>query len=150
MLPLSGDVSELQNITSHVLAACPIWQGDSAGFHRGKQWTEQATIWLMIYYSIKSHFMKSNCLFSKSAFENCWRDDYVLLKKMLLTKFREVHPNGVTATLLNTLRPRQNGHHFADDLLKCIFLNGNDRIPIRISLKVVKGVQLTLFQHWFR
>ena len=76
--------------------------------------------------------MKSNCLFSKSTFENGWRNDYVLLKKMLLTKFREIYPNGVTATLLNKLRPRQNGLHFADDLSKCIFLNENDRIPIRI------------------
>ena len=25
----------------------------------------------------------------------------------------------------NTLRPRQNGHHFPDDILKCIFLNEN-------------------------
>ena len=25
----------------------------------------------------------------------------------------------------NTLRPRQNGRHFADDILKCIFLNEN-------------------------
>ena len=37
--------------------------------------------------------------------------------------------------LLNTLRPRQNGHHFADDVFKCIFLNGNLWILIKISLK---------------
>ena len=30
--------------------------------------------------------------------------------------------------LLNTLRPRQNGRHFADDIFKCIFLNENERI----------------------
>ena len=39
--------------------------------------------------------------------------------------------------LLNTLRPRQNGHHFPDDIFKCIFLNGNVWIPIEISLKLV-------------
>ena len=38
---------------------------------------------------------------------------------------------------LNTLRPRQNGRHFADDILKCIFLNENVWIPIEISLKFV-------------
>ena len=27
--------------------------------------------------------------------------------------------------ILNTLRPRQNGCHFADDVFKCIFLNEN-------------------------
>ena len=37
----------------------------------------------------------------------------------------------------NTLRPRQNGRHFADDILKCIFLNENVWIRIEISLKFV-------------
>ena len=35
------------------------------------------------------------------------------------------------------LKPRQNGHHFADDILKCIFLNENVWILITISLKFV-------------
>ena len=40
----------------------------------------------------------------------------------------------------NSLRPRQNGRHFADDIFKCIFLNENVWIPIKISLKfVLKG-----------
>ena len=38
---------------------------------------------------------------------------------------------------INTLRPRQNGRHFADDIFKCIFLNENVWIPIQISLKFV-------------
>ena len=38
---------------------------------------------------------------------------------------------------LNTLRQRQNGRHFADDIFKCIFLNENVWIPIKISLKFV-------------
>ena len=38
---------------------------------------------------------------------------------------------------LNTLRPRQNGHHFADDISKCIFLNENVRIPTKISMMFV-------------
>ena len=37
----------------------------------------------------------------------------------------------------NTLRPRQNGRHFPDDIFKCIFLNENVRISIKISLKFV-------------
>ena len=37
--------------------------------------------------------------------------------------------------LLNTLRPRQSGHHFQDDIFKCIFLNQNAGIWIKISLK---------------
>ena len=38
---------------------------------------------------------------------------------------------------LNTLRPRQNGRHFADDIFKCIILNENVWIPIKISLEFV-------------
>ena len=38
---------------------------------------------------------------------------------------------------INTLRPRQNGRHFADGVFKCIFLNGNWWISIKTSLKFV-------------
>ena len=38
---------------------------------------------------------------------------------------------------INTLRPRQNGRHLADDIFKGIFLNKNVWIPIKFSLKFV-------------
>ena len=42
---------------------------------------------------------------------------------------------------LNSLKPRQNGRHFADDIFKCIFLNEDVWILIKISLKFVpKGL----------
>ena len=42
---------------------------------------------------------------------------------------------------LNTLRPRQNGRHFADDIFKCIFLNKNVWFPTKITLKFIpKGL----------
>ena len=37
----------------------------------------------------------------------------------------------------NTLRPRQNGRHFPDDIFKWIFLNENVWISIKISLEFV-------------
>ena len=37
----------------------------------------------------------------------------------------------------NTLRPKQDGRHFADDIFTCIFLNENAWILIKISLKFV-------------
>ena len=37
----------------------------------------------------------------------------------------------------NTLRLRQNGHHFTDTIFKCIILYENVWIPIKISLKFV-------------
>ena len=45
--------------------------------------------------------------------------------------------NCVCNWLFNTLRPRQNGRHFADDIFNCVFLNENVWIPIKISLKFV-------------
>ena len=46
------------------------------------------------------------------------------------------HPS-TPVVLPNTLRLRQNGRHFPDDIFKCIFLNENVRISIEISLKFV-------------
>ena len=38
---------------------------------------------------------------------------------------------------VNILRPRQNGRRFADDIFKCIFLNENVWMPIKISMTFV-------------
>ena len=43
---------------------------------------------------------------------------------------------------VNTLRLRQNGCHFADNIFKCIFLNKNVWIVIDISLKFVLKSQI--------
>ena len=43
---------------------------------------------------------------------------------------------------VNTLRPRQNGCHFPDDILEWIFLNENVWISIEISLKFVPKGQI--------
>ena len=39
--------------------------------------------------------------------------------------------------MVNSLRPRQHGHHFPDDIFRCIFLNENIWIAINISLGFV-------------
>ena len=39
--------------------------------------------------------------------------------------------------IVNTLRPRHNGCHFADDIFKCIFFYENVWIPNKISLNFV-------------
>ena len=39
--------------------------------------------------------------------------------------------------VLNTLRLRQNGRHFPDNIFKCIFLNENIQILIKISVEFV-------------
>ena len=45
--------------------------------------------------------------------------------------------NLLLVRLLNTLKLRHNGRHFADDSFKCIFLNENVCISSKISLKLV-------------
>ena len=58
--------------------------------------------------------------------------------------------------LLKTLRPRQNGRHFTDAVFKCIFLNENVWMLIKISLKFVpKGpinntIALVQIMAWHR
>ena len=54
--------------------------------------------------------------------------------------FKTLNFRGVSRYLIdhfNTLRPRQNGRHFADDTFKRTFLNKTFRISIKISLKFV-------------
>ena len=49
-----------------------------------------------------------------------------------------VRPNTLWGSAqCNILRPRQNGHHFADNTFKCIFLNEKVWIAIKISMKFV-------------
>ena len=44
--------------------------------------------------------------------------------------------------VINTLKPRWNGLHFADNIFKRIFFNENVWISIKISLKFVPGDQI--------
>ena len=43
---------------------------------------------------------------------------------------------------VNTLRPRQNGRHFPDDISKWIFLNENAWISIKIPLKFIPKIPI--------
>ena len=48
------------------------------------------------------------------------------------------HKKSSPVTSITTLRPRQDVRHFSDDIFKCIFLNDNAWIFIKISLKLVR------------
>ena len=48
-------------------------------------------------------------------------------------------PTGSFFYLLNTMRSRQNDRQFPDDMLKCIWLNENVYIYMKISLKFVSN-----------
>ena len=64
------------------------------------------------------------------------------------TVWRPMH--WVIWDILLTRRPRQDDRNFPDDIFKRIFLNKNLWIFIKILLKFVPRVQLTIFQHLFR
>ena len=51
------------------------------------------------------------------------------------------------STKVDTLRPRQNGCHFADGISKWIFMNENMYLDI---YNLFLRVQLTIKQHWIR
>ena len=57
----------------------------------------------------------------------------------IATVYSEEINNHITVPVrvVNTLRPRQNGRNFTDDIFKYIFLNENVWIPVKISLKFV-------------
>ena len=52
--------------------------------------------------------------------------------------------------LFNTLRPRQDGRHFPDDIFKCIFWMKMYEFPLKFHWSLFPKVRLTIFQHWFR
>ena len=58
-------------------------------------------------------------------------------KKQNKTKNKQTNLTIKGLDTFNTLRPRQNGRHFANDIFKCIFLNKIVSIAIEISLKFV-------------
>ena len=65
------------------------------------------------------------------------KNEFVNRTSILYFPHKYQGPYKIWDIRLNTLRPRQNGRHFADDIFKCIFLIENVWIPIKISLKFV-------------
>ena len=60
----------------------------------------------------------------------------------LLTFLYWDSPLVLSGNFINSLRPRRYRRHFADDIFKCIFLNENEWMSLRISLKFVPKVQI--------
>ena len=60
-----------------------------------------------------------------------WHFRTICVEHLLIQDFLCYHAR----IWLNTLRPRQNGRHFPDDIFKCILFNENVWISLKISLK---------------
>ena len=73
-------------------------------------------------------------------FQETWNYFCILYHSSRLMAW-EILPRG-RHWLLNSLRPRQHGRHFADDTFKPVFLYENIRISIKISRKFVSKVPI--------
>ena len=72
---------------------------------------------------------------SNKAWIRRWISSYILVKQFDII----THPcPNFNDSLVNTLRSRQDGRYFADDIFKCIFFNENGCILINFSLKYVR------------
>ena len=98
---------------------------------------------MVVTYSPPSHYLNQWCPIVNQTLRNIFQWNIIWNTKVFIKEnaFEDtVCEIGSTLSwpkCVNTLRPRQNGRHFADDICKCIFLNENVRIPIEISLKFV-------------
>ena len=83
-----------------------------------------------------------------------WIGNYICVKQW--DWMTHLCPN-FNSGLVNTLRPRRNRRHFTYDIFKCIFLNENVWISVKISLKFVPNgpidnipalVQIMAWRRW--
>ena len=106
---------------------CPVSHGITPNFTWSIPWTiAQVAIWLV---------WPRSCTYGSATLHKSSYDGHDLY---------------VTSCTFNTLRPRQNGRHFAHDTFNHIFVNENEWISIKISLKFVPKGQInnipSLFQ----
>ena len=94
--------------------------------------------WPFCRLHFQMHLFKTNCWFVTNILLKVATDNNTVLAptmaQCLTVSWNYDSPVHLG---INTLRPRQNGRHFADDIFKCIFLNENVWIPVKISLRFV-------------
>ena len=101
----------------------------------------KSSVFITTHWASCSHHKCMRCLYVKCSC-NVWHlfgIKAVAIPTRMIYKHHMLYQiSQHTATpLINTLRPRQEGRHFPDDISKCIFLNENVWILIKISLKFV-------------
>ena len=89
-----------------------------------------------------SHYLVQWCIIIGKNFRNIFLRSFNRNPNLILIKTRLKTAILVRPQRVNTLRPRPNGRYFADDTFKCIFLNENAWILLKISLKFVPKVQI--------
>ena len=125
-----------QWINENTNAPChwPLWEftGDRRFPTQRTSKAENVSIWwrhhefVSFRYTAKNHFVEKWNMFCRSS----------CIKKRCLWNINQ-HFSSWCIPTFNTLRPRQNGSHFPDDIFKWIFLNENVSISIDMSLMFV-------------
>ena len=91
-----------------------LWEHTQRGICTIHHWNDIYDVYMQIVYKGIKMFMKCDA----------WR-------------LRDTDSLSASLSPVNTLRPKENGRHFADDIFKGIFLNENISFPIRFSLKFI-------------
>ena len=68
-----------------------------------------------------------------------WYVEMIHIKSQQMTNITNeiLQEHSTCGLAINTLRLRQNGRHFPDDIFKCIFLNQNVWVSVKILLTFV-------------
>ena len=117
------------------------------------RWFETPSCPFLCHCNVKWN-LNQNAMFQKITFQNIVCNMAAIFSGLNMTNEKcswiitkslyrvTVTCRQVGGTQVNTLRPRQNGRHFPDDIFKCIFLNENIWISLMISLKFVPKVRI--------
>ena len=142
---MSQDLTKYWSVVSRVCSEFSDRPGISQTLQKLKHYRNDMTMW-WIYHTVWPirDFAKYQWLFSfvgkgthsLNYFRNKCDDIYTCI---VWNQRVTVMPcdSSILPAEFSTLRPRQNGRHFADDTFKSIFLNENVSISIKVSLRFV-------------
>ena len=97
---------------------------------------------MLSYQYRKSHcgnkiMVKSSYLHNGNSYTDKTESLYWISHPGFCNDLMHSNSNQLPEPMFNTLRLRQNGRHFSDDICKCIFLNENVWISIEVPLTFV-------------
>ena len=119
----TADQFEYLDIITYVVPFCKRWSPDS---YLGCRWDKRLSN--VIESKVHVMWLAMLCQIIKTVFKM-----YVMHRNLI----NVVSQVSIRIVRFNTSKPRQNGRHFVDDIIKFIFLNENIWILIKFSLKFV-------------
>ena len=80
--------------------------------------------------------------YAEKSYITIWYFDHFIAWRQIHKHINVNRSKQNTTIRLNSLRLRQNGRHYTDDIFECIFLNESVWISLEISLKFVPEVRI--------